>query len=72
VTDRPRRRVTDQEIEEILAEPSVQRAAMWMMTHPPGARLPEGLDPGSGHGACHLDPETGLHLAWCVAAQEEL
>lgn len=33
-------------IEEALASPEVERAADWLMRHPPGARLPDELEPG--------------------------
>lgn len=33
------------EIEAALADPGVQAAAEWLRTHPPGAALPEELEP---------------------------
>jgi hypothetical protein len=33
-------------IEESLEDPEVVRAVEWLRTHPPGARLPDHLEPG--------------------------
>lgn len=42
-------------IEEALHSPDVERAADWLMRHPPGARLPDELEPG--HEAGPDEPE---------------